>query len=470
MDSPPKLSGETLLVHHLPLVHCQVQGRQCCSPGGSSNPFGSPEHLGLTRTTSLPERDALHREALVYSSLIQTSSSSSSSCAGGCGGGGKGSGGSRGGSVVSDSSSFTSNASEELPRPRPHPRGKRNPLRHNPFLLDAEDEEDAEEDEGDDGDELSGYLEDCSFRLHSSSSDRLDDGMEPLPFRLHGPGYARAPLSAGTCPSDMRHLGPTKAASRLESLNLFGLDCQRRHGSSGSTLSMDCGEQEWGEEEEAEHFLKRTAPPQRCCCCSGGGSVPPALISENQPSYASDSSCNSSDGVLVSFSAMYNRMNNAIPAKALNLNASPELSCSSSTSEPSGAFYLDLHASPGEPQGSNPAPCGCHSPPPALDANCNSYHPPCEAPTSEACDLTSCLQSRARLVLATQNYYKLVTCDLSSQSSPSPAASSITSCSEDPGRASPTQPTEYYLFRQPAEDGQGVEEQQYQVDEGTEGV
>ncbi|XP_023694706.2 AP-4 complex accessory subunit RUSC2 isoform X2 [Paramormyrops kingsleyae] len=464
MDSPPKLSGETLIVHHLPLVHCQVQGGQCCSPGGSTNPFGSAEHLGLTRTTSLPERDVLHREALVYSSLIQTSSSSSSSCAGGCGGGGKGSGGGRGGSVVSDSSSFTSNASEELPRPRPRTRGKRNPLRHNPFLLDAEDEEDAEEDEGDDGDDLSGYLEDCSFHLHNSSSDGLDNGMEPLPFRLHGPGYARAPLSAGTWPSDMGHLAPTKATSRLESLNLFGLDCQRRHGSSGSTLSMDCGEQEWGEEEEEEEFVKRTVPPQRCCCCSGGGSIP-ALISENQPSYASDSSCNSSDGVLVSFSAMYNRMNNAVPAKPLNLNASAEHSCGSSTSEPSGAFYLDLHASPAEPQGSIPAPCGCPSPPPALDANCNSYHPPCEAPTSEACDLTSCLQSRARLVLATQNYYKLVTCDLSSQSSPSPAASSITSCSEDPGRASPVQPTEYYLFRQPAEDGQGVEEQQSQCEE-----
>ncbi|XP_048874582.1 AP-4 complex accessory subunit RUSC2-like isoform X2 [Brienomyrus brachyistius] len=461
MDSPPKLSGETLIVHHLPLVHCQVQGRQCCSPGGNTNPFGSPEHLGLTRTTSLPERDVLHREALVYSSLIQTSSSSSSSCAGGCGGGGKGSGGGGGGSVVSDSSSFTSNASEEFPRPRPHHRGKGNPLRHNPFLLDAEDEEDAEDDDGDD---LSGYLEDCSFHLHNSSSDGLDNGMEPLPFRLHGPGYARAPLSAGTWPSDMGHLGPMKATSRLDSLNLFGLDCQRRHGSSGSTLSMDCGEQEWGEEEEEEDFVKRTVPPQRCCCCSGGGSVS-ALISENQPSYASDSSCNSSDGVLVSFSAMYNRMNNAVPAKPLNLNASAEHSCGSSTSEPSGAFYLDLHASPAEPQGSNPAPCGCPSPPPALDANCNSYHPPCEAPTSEACDLTSCLQSRARLVLATQNYYKLVTCDLSSQSSPSPAASSIASCSEDPGRASPAQPTEYYLFRQPAEDGQGVEEPQSQCED-----
>ncbi|KAJ8380653.1 hypothetical protein SKAU_G00014310, partial [Synaphobranchus kaupii] len=79
MDSPPKLSGETLIVHHIPLMHCQVSGRQCCGSVKRPAPFGPVEALSLTRTTSLPEQDVLHREALVYSSLIQTSGSSSSS-------------------------------------------------------------------------------------------------------------------------------------------------------------------------------------------------------------------------------------------------------------------------------------------------------------------------------------------------------------------------------------------------------
>ncbi len=82
-----------------------------------------------------------------------------------------------------------------------------------------------------------------------------------------------------------------------------------------------------------------------------------------------------------------------------------------------------------------------------LDANCNSYHNllGSEALSSaeiSANELTSCLQSQARLVVATQNYYKLVTCDLSSQSSPSPAGSSVTSCSDEHSKGSPTQPTE----------------------------
>ncbi|KAG5281133.1 hypothetical protein AALO_G00067780, partial [Alosa alosa] len=79
MNSSPKLAGETLIVHHIPLVHCQVSGgRQCCGSLKRGNPFSPPENLGLSRTTSLPERDVLLHEPLVYSSLIQTSSSSSS--------------------------------------------------------------------------------------------------------------------------------------------------------------------------------------------------------------------------------------------------------------------------------------------------------------------------------------------------------------------------------------------------------
>ena len=72
MDSPSKLSGETLIVHHIPLVHCQVSGGRQGGCGASlrgSNPFSPPENLGLSRTTSLPERDVLQREALLYSSL-----------------------------------------------------------------------------------------------------------------------------------------------------------------------------------------------------------------------------------------------------------------------------------------------------------------------------------------------------------------------------------------------------------------
>lgn len=234
---------------------------------------------------------------------------------------------------------------------------------------------------------------------------------------------------------------------------------------------------------------------QHCSCCTLSQNYPrhfPEAFSEPflecQQGYGSDSSCNSSDGVLVNFSAIYNKMNNSVPEKPpvsgpTNLNSSTDHSCTSSASDlpgnrdsTGGAFYLDLHTSPTEPplsqqlgntfplirepRLSSSSTCSCsveHQGALDLDANCNSYHPPHAGSSG---DLASCLQSQARLVVATQNYYKLVTCDLSSQSSPSPAGSSVHSCSDEHSKGSPTptQPSEYFLFRQQAYE-EGVEEE-----------
>ncbi|XP_035513637.1 iporin isoform X2 [Morone saxatilis] len=515
MDSPPKLSGETLIVHHIPLVHCQVSGGRQGGCGASlkrSNPFSPPENLGLSRTTSLPERDVLQREALVYSSLIQTSGSTWSSHNGGK----ERKGGGRGGSTASDDSSFTSSNSEDqlitahtLPRAKPR---NRNPLRHNPFLLNTEDDEDEEEE---DGDNLSGYLEDSSFHLHSTTNSAIDDAIAS--FHLHDLGFASEPFVlhssvGGSGRESLRGIA-SDLSNHLENLDILGLDSQRRHGSSCSNISMDCGEHDWGDddEEDEDHPMRcgrssktgsysSSSSTQHCSCCTLSQNYPqhfpeafPEPFSECQQGYGSDSSCNSSDGVLVNFSAIYNKMNNGVPEKPpvsghTNLNSSTDHSCTSSVSDPPGnqrdstrgAFYLDLHTSPTEPPSSQQQPsclgstfplirepllstsstCSCaveHQGALDLDANCNSYHPPHSGSSG---DLVSCLQSQARLVVATQNYYKLVTCDLSSQSSPSPAGSSVNSCSDEHSKGSPTptQPSEYFLFRQRA-DEEGVEEE-----------
>lgn len=515
MDSPPKLSGETLIVHHIPLVHCQVSGGRQGGCGGSlkrSNPFSPPENLGLSRTTSLPERDILQREALLYSSLIQTSSDSCSSRNGGRVRKTDG----RGGSTASDDSSFTSsNSEDQLITAHTLPRAKsrnRNPLRHNPFLLNTEDAEDEEEE--DDGDNLSGYLEDSSFHLHSDTNSALDDAMAS--FHLHDLGFASEPFLlhssvGGSSRESLRALA-SDLSNHLEDLDILGLDSQRRLGSSGSNMSMDCGEHDWGDDEEDEDHPMRcgrssktgsyssSSSMQHCSCCTLSHNYPQHFpeaflepFSEFQPGYGSDSSCNSSDGVLVNFSAIYNKMNNGVPEKPpvsghTNLNSSTDHSCTSSVSDPPGnrrdstrgAFYLDLHTSPTEPPPLQQQPsclgstfplirephlstsstCSCaveHQGALDLDANCNSYHPP---QSGSSGDLASCLQSEARLVVATQNYYKLVTCDISSQSSPSPAGSSVNSCSDEHSKGSPTptQPSEYFLFRQRA-DEEGVEEE-----------
>ncbi|XP_038144042.1 iporin isoform X1 [Cyprinodon tularosa] len=514
MDSPPKVSGETLFVHHIPLVHCQVSGGRQGGCGGSlkrNNPFSPPETLGLSRTTSLPERDVLQKEALLYSSLIQTTSGSLSSH----GGRREKTGGGRGGSTASDDSSFTSSNSEDqlitahtLPRVKPR---NRNPLRRNPFLLNTDEDEEDEED----SDNLHGYLED-TFHLHSETNSTLDDALAS--FHLHDLGFASEPFllhssGAGSSRESLRGAA-SDLSNHLEDLDILGLDRERRHGSSGSNMSMDCGEHDWVDDEEEEdddHPMRcgqsskagsysSGSSNQHCSCCALSQNFPQQFpetfsetFSEFQQGYGSDSSCNSSEGILVNFSAIYNKMNNSIPEKQLqsgpaNVNSSTDHSCTSSVSDlqgnqtdPSGgAFYLDLHTSPTEPPlthqqtscFSNTFPlirephlstsstCSCsmeHQGPLDLDANCNSFHPP-HAESSG--DLAACLQSQARLVVATQNYYKLVTCDLSSQSSPSPAASSVNSCSSEHSKGSPTptQPSEYFLFRQRGEEA-GLEEE-----------
>lgn len=416
MDSPPKLSGETLIVHHIPLVHCQVSGGRKGGCAGSllgDSPFMPPENLGLSRTTSLPERDILHGEALLFSSLFQTSSGAWASQP-------KERKSTRGNSMASDDSSFTSSNSEEQIMAHTLPRAKgrnRALLRHNPFLCRP----DGEEDEGDGYQEdcsFSGYQEDCSFSLHGDTTDFHSFSSEP--FHLHSSG------------------GPL----------LFDME-PRRPLSSGSNMSMDCGEQDWADDEAEEDHMESGTGSERC----------PEAFSESQ-AYTSDSSCNSSDGVLVNFSAIYSKLNNAVPEQpqwSEDNNQNRLLD----TPGKSEAFYLDLHSSPTElPRPQLPllrepllstSSCSAEHQAFDLDSNCNSY------PLTGHSELAPCLQSQARLVVATQNYYKLVTCDLS-QSSPSPAGSSANS-SDEQSRGSPTpnHPNHYFLFRQQP---LGLEEEQ----------
>ncbi|NXA44950.1 RUSC2 protein, partial [Nothocercus julius] len=435
MDSPPKLTGETLIVHHIPLVHCQVPDRQCCSVNKRTNPFCQPE-IGITRTSVLSDRDPSQTDSLVYSSFLQTSETSA------------------------EASDNKEGKARDLIVPGVS-------KRHNPFLLNE-------------GEDLSVFGDDLgqkSFHLHNS----LVSGKPPFhlhelslpPFHLHDSNHivkswnmasrsgvvdGQEDKISGDDVQKRNNVNRCRQASERMELD----ECSCRHGSS-SSFSFDGGDQEWNQN-TGDALRNQDALHSRTCSCSNSelqhcrcySSSSQSEVIDQQMGYISDSSCNSSDGVLVNFSALYNKMNDHSRS---NLN-SANLSCDSSfcSHSDTGAFYLDLHSSPTEskmsceshhPESSEKM-CGCqHSSSPVLDANCNSYHLHCEPCTSESSDLTACFQSQARLVVATQNYYKLVTCDLSSQSSPSPAGSSITSCSEDHTKGSPAQPNEYYLFRRP---------------------
>ncbi|XP_066469872.1 AP-4 complex accessory subunit RUSC2 isoform X2 [Tiliqua scincoides] len=427
MDSPPKLTGETLIVHHIPLVHCQVPDRQCCGTSKRTNPFCQPD-LGVARTSSLPERDLAQSDSLVYSSLLQASEP-----------------------APVESPEGQDSRAQDATAPGAH-------KRHNPFLGSATEAPGL----------CNGDPTQRSFHLHGGKSAFHLQELPLPPFHLHDASLIVKPWSA---PSRLDVVegcedrllgddGQRRGCLAPEFMELDEYGCQRGEASS---LSL---EQEWAADphelpHEQEAARSRTCSCssgelQRCRCCS--------LSSQSEPldqhmGYVSDSSCNSSDGILVNFSTLYHK---AGSHSRSSLN-SAALSCGSSSGSPSdpAAFYLDLHSSPVESKMSCESPprlegsgraCGCpHTSSPVLDANCNSYPPLCDPCTSEESDLTACFQSQARLVVATQNYYKLVTCDLSSQSSPSPAGSSITSCSEEHTRGSPVQPAEYYLFQRPRE-------------------
>ncbi|XP_023599778.1 iporin isoform X3 [Myotis lucifugus] len=452
MDSPPKLTGETLIVHHIPLVHCQVPDRQCCggASGGSGstrpNPFCPPE-LGITQ----PEQDLGQADSLLYNSLHSAP----------------------GGSARSADSSTKSRGRDG--------RGPGASKRHNPFLLQGSVAEPGLGDLYDDS--IGDSATQQSFHLHGAGQPAFHLSSFQLPppgpraGRPWGATQSRAGVVEGQEQEPVTTLDPQQCSRNhccqpeLETETMELDECGGPGGSgSGGGASDTSGfsfDQEWklSSDESPRNPGCSGSGPQHCRCSSTSSQSEAA---DQSMGYVSDSSCNSSDGVLVTFSTLYNKTHGNSHA---NLNSAPQ-SCSDSSfcshSDP-GAFYLDLQPSPAESKmsyeshhpdsGEREGSYGCpHASSPELDANCNSYRPHCE-PCPAVADLTACFQSQARLVVATQNYYKLVTCDLSSQSSPSPAGSSITSCSEEHTKISPVpssapdpgpnQPSEYYLFQKP---------------------
>ncbi|XP_078406362.1 AP-4 complex accessory subunit RUSC2 isoform X4 [Cetorhinus maximus] len=439
MDSPPKLTGETLIVHHIPLVHCQVPDRKYCSMGKRPNPFYHTD-LGITRTTSLPEKDLLQKETLLYSSLIQAS----------C---------------------LPPGAPREIEGRIPNSKEVNTSEQHNSLILNENNDQESSNN--------------SSFHPQNSNINNPPFVLHELPFHLHGADNNTKQWSPtirqGTVEGqeEQTHKCDGKKSnrtitSRPASAELMELPiCNCAHDST-STLFFDCNQ---GLESSQDGLFRKQnlLESRRCSCSSLDLQQSRSCVFSDQSeidnqhmTYNSDSSCNSSDGVLVNFTAIYNKMKSQSKSNLSSGNMSHDSSyCSHSDL---GAFYLDLQSSPNEPKNaceihngdSAMQTCLCHQQcSPAVDDNCNSYHLPCENMpcSSENSDFTACFQSQARLVVATQNYYKLVTCDLSSQSTPSPAGSSITSCSEDHTKStSPSQPTEYYLFRQPEDKKMNIDQ------------
>ncbi|XP_055064802.2 AP-4 complex accessory subunit RUSC2 [Misgurnus anguillicaudatus] len=398
MDVSPK-SRETLFACQI----SQVQGHLYNSLQ-TSKP--RPRSLNLTQSISLPEKGNLPQEARENYSLYHTYKSRSIETT------------DKKGSA--DSSRYESSLmlqhfpgfSEHVPLTSPQrktePSHRRvTPRWQNLFIPESEVNED-EEDEDSDGDSLRKYHEGSSLQLqgfklaHSSSS-----------FSQKIFNYKTTPFST--------------SKDNKEQEKEFDTGCETCMDSKGTAVTfMDCDEQDRADEED---YSKHTLEESDNCWDQTDNLLNCKSLTENPADYFTDSSCNSSDGVLVNFSAIYNRTNNAVPATPLNLE-SPD--------HGSGKVLQD---------GSNPVlSWSSHS----VDSNSNIYSLDCDGFSSmEVSNLALC---QGRLAGSTQNYYKLVTCDLSSHSSPSPPWSSLTSSSETHSQGSCSPPSEYFLFGQSKEE------------------
>ncbi len=443
MIGTSSLSGDTLIACHFPVVQLptwQLPVQALCS---SAKRPGRLCSVGLTRAVSLPEQDSLNREHAFAGGRKHFSSSYSSlnedrAEEEGC----------------SDSSGrydSTSSPEEMNSHLKKESSGARGSLRlHNSFLPNTELDEE-EEDDDSDGGNLHRYHEDSSFMLHGNSNWSVSNGARNYTMSHEDDTeWAKEGTMLGT-ESDQEWL-----SNQTNQLDSLPTGCQCFHVSRS-------GIEAYGDQDSDR--LKDNIS----CCIHSQHKCSLELFSNSHTEYVSDSSCNSSDGVLVNFCTIYNKSNN--PATPQDLS-SPALHPSHS---PEGSVFLNLQPvtktpaedlqhddmtvySPTKEEVDATPSASCWTPQ-GLDSNCNLYslEPlPAGLSSLEVSDLTACLQSQATLAIGTnQKYYKLVTCDLSSQS-PSPAWSSHTSCPEGHSRSSPFPPAEH-LYVDHKKEGQQKE-------------
>ncbi|XP_031711752.1 iporin isoform X2 [Anarrhichthys ocellatus] len=445
MIAASSLSGDTLIACHFPVVQLptwQLNVQALCS---SAKRPGRLCSVGLTRAVSLPERDSHNQEHSFAGGRRHFSSSYGSL--------NEDRAEEEGGSDSSGKYDSNSSPEESSSHLKKESSGARDSLRsHNSFLANTELDED-EEDEDSDGDNLHRYHEDSSFVLHGNSNWPRSNGA-----RNHTMSHGKMDSEWG---NEGTVLGLESDQDWLSNQPRVpdSLQTERQciHVSRSGITSMAYGEQD----------SDRLKDNMSCGIHSQHKCSPE--FSNSHTEYVSDSSCNSSDGVLVNFCTIYNRSNN--PATPNDLS-SPAVHPYQSSE---GSVFLNLQPvpqtpvenlqrddmavnSPSKEEVDMTPPASCWSPQ-GLDSNCNLYSleplPP-GLSSLEVSDLAACLQSQATLAMETnQKYYKLVTCDLSSQS-PSPAWSSLTSCPDGQSRSSPFPPSGH-LFVDHKKKGQDKE-------------
>lgn len=382
MATSDSRSGETIIVRHMP-VHVDSVGSDNFTAGSR---LRRPCSLSLTHSISLPEREHLPNETLNGDFHCHTGKSSVKERAG-----------------ISDPCSGNTRGYDSTTL-----------FRHELFALKSEINE-ADENCDTYANNLQKYWEAYSIcqrgNLNRTKDKNLRYATNPWSLRCRqGNGSNTA------CNHNIKILERFQTDEQIPSDS--GLQLCRDN--EDTPIFMDCEEHDW-----ADQYVPNITNAISDC----------ESLNQNQTDYISDSSCNSSDGVLVNFSAIFNKTNNAVPATPYDLDSPAKKSQASGSMQHDDGLELN--------------PCWSSS---GVDPNCNIYQADCHLSypaglsSQEISGLSPC---QGQLTTYTNNYYKLVTCDLSSQSANSPAWSSLTSCSEAHSNGSMTPPTEYFLFEKP---------------------
>ncbi|XP_076876487.1 AP-4 complex accessory subunit RUSC2 [Brachyhypopomus gauderio] len=401
MEASAKLAKETLAVQQLHLAHGQSGNLY-----SSVQRLGSPLSLSLTPSIVLPDADCN------YQSHSRKSNSR-------------------------DESEITHQTIE-------NPRRYKSPATYqlNPFQTRDTRQKvfipEPERNNNDDDlvrDNLHNYCEASLFELHRNSNitqnRALGDATESWP-----PYRTQCSASSAVCNHkvEMMH-------EEHDPINRLSDTLQHNRNAKSTQTLMDYEEQKYEDEESYNEEITKTTESHESC-------------TQNRTDCVSNSLCNSSDGVLINFTAIYSTANAVLSMPDDLKRPAKQTHWSESRMAQDDDVKTILSRSP----------CG-------LDTNCNIYPLDCEPLSLEIPDCTARLQSQDHLITSAPNYYTLVTGDLSSLSSPSPVWSSMNRCSDVHSHGRLTPPAEYYLFKQPdKEKGQVPEiiKKDLQVDVDTE--
>ncbi|CAM9902750.1 unnamed protein product [Lampetra planeri] len=418
MASPPKLTGETLIVHHIPLVHCQVPAvRAQGIMGKRAAPFSLTSDLGSQGSVSL---SGSRTNSSSNSSSNNSNSSSNNST-------NNGDSGRVRGREKAGLSSPCSTVVASLPDGTAHVQDQDSPRLSGPCGAVVQNDP--------------RHTQQSSFHLHNnknrcmtrwrSLSSQLEGGCG-VTIAADGQGFGIS--GGGGTRRDPAGRGSRSA--RTHDNDDGGCD-----GDYGGD-DVDCERNGYASLGDANYEYCENDGPHGGGC-GGCGEYECSMCSTRISNGSARTELSDFGGDAPGGRRDVDKGSDG------DVGQAPTGSSSSMQWSPleSESFYLDLHSSP----------CGSQRTGGGGGSSSSSPSEP----------FTVGSRGEARLVQAMQNYYRLVTVDLSTQSTPSHTAvcssAESSASSEGPGGAAfgPAEAsTEYYLFDRPHAGGEGATLQQ----------